>query len=1595
MKKTIILAMCIIVLTLESVFAQTYTTVPFFEGWETGPYSSWTSTSSDAGEGIVSVINTNGPNSGSNHLVMTVDNDNNINTNEAWLHMDLSGETSLNLEFWWKDEFDDDNPEDGIYVSDDDGATFKKIHDIVPQSFSELYTHVVLNLDSLVADTGLTLTSTFIIKFQQRDEDDLTGPNRDGLYFDDIFVYRRGGGLDAGAIQVTGVDSVCSGDNFTLELGESVPISGGEGADSIYIWQSSENLSVWTTIGNSTTVDTSFSETLSTNTYYRRGVITDSAEGPVFTAPVLIYVDNGTPVVSFTADTVLCEGGAVVDLFGFPADGNGVFAGSGAVSDNGDGTGTFDPASAGFTNVYYTYTNESGCITEDSIIFNVVAKPTASYTDLPTSTFTSSIPSPLAGTPSGGTFIGTGISDTTFYPAVSGSGSFNISYAYTDPGTGCSDTTGTQSVNVVDGSVESLTGLTGSYCSDDAALVALTGNPRSGWTAYGFSIYPASAALVQIDTSNATFDPSAAGVNTTYSVYFKFRQKFFYLCGLSICSDFNYDSVLAQTVVHSLPNLTFDNLSTTYCEYDTDIPLTGTYSTSTGLNSSVSTGFSSTNPAAFSGINNNVFNASTATASSIDVSFAFTDGNSCANSITQTIALDTVPIVSISAQDSSLCGDAPFDTIVGRPFRSTGFTAFFTGISLFPVNGSFTDSIYFDANNFPTVIPDSAYDIVYTYQDNNFCFARDTISIQVNSLPNVSFVGLSTNVLCGDDVPLTLTGNQAPFGTYSTGSLVEDSAKGIIDHGDGTASLDPTIGLSDSLHMITYYYQNPVTGCDNDSSLPVTFSALPILTLAGLDSIYCVDDSIALLTGSTSQPLSGNFWFNGAGASKFNGSTTIGQFDPSSADTGYHVIDYEQINADGCQAFVYDSTRVIALPTPGFTVSAFCNNDSIYFTDTSFTNQYDSITTWSWDYGNGVTEDSIQDGVAWYIIPNKYDVLQTVYTVQGCSNIALLKDTIGSPPVAAFEWDNICFEDTIQFADSSFKALNGFIDPIVQWDWDFGDLTGSTLQHPTHVYPGIQSYDIELIVTSNKGCSDTINRIINVRPVIDSYPYFEDFETGEGGWYPNGEVEAEIDSSNWIYGIANGVVFNDTATSNTSYFSSQGTYVRNEQSYVDGACFDFTSLERPMIVFNLMTDFNTGFDGGNLQYSTDNGITWNNLGGLNTGINWFDNSAISSQPGEQLVGWSSISDADWREARHSLDVVAGVNDVKLRFAFGTDPNSIALGEGMAFDNVWIGERSRLVLFEHFTNMSSVFAESIDGYVDGIVDSNSLDVVDIQYHIEAGGIDEFNLSNPADASARGLFYGAFESGVGIMDGNQFNGSSTFWTAETMLKRALIDSEFDIAIKTDINDGHSINVTPVITAKVDQVERDLSMHIVVVEKEINSVVSIPGDANFQSVMKQMLTDATGTKYVQTWSVGDSVSFTEGWTFTGHLNEGQANLRVIVFVQDNVTKEILQTAYTDNIGTTILDVQDQLTPENIFSVFPNPTNNEAFILFSAPIKNSDVKLQVFNKAGKLVEELPVYAGANRVSIATANYASGLYLIKAFSGSKSLGSKRLNVQH
>ena len=115
--------------------------------------------------------------------------------NDLDLSIDLSGRTDVALSFYIRNNDEDASSFDGIWMSDDGGATFERVYGFT-FGWNNTWGQIpALDVDRLARDNGLSLTSTFVIRFRQADNEDFVGfgrSSRDGFFLDDVTLFVPG-----------------------------------------------------------------------------------------------------------------------------------------------------------------------------------------------------------------------------------------------------------------------------------------------------------------------------------------------------------------------------------------------------------------------------------------------------------------------------------------------------------------------------------------------------------------------------------------------------------------------------------------------------------------------------------------------------------------------------------------------------------------------------------------------------------------------------------------------------------------------------------------------------------------------------------------------------------------------------------------------------------------------------------------------------------------------------------------------------------------------------------------------------------------------------------------------------------------------------------------------------------------------------------------------------------------------------------------------------------------------------------------------------------------------------------------------------------
>jgi len=539
-----------------------------------------------------------------------------------------------------------------------------------------------------------------------------------------------------------------------------------------------------------------------------------------------------------------------------------------------------------------------------------------------------------------------------------------------------------------------------------------------------------------------------------------------------------------------------------------------------------------------------------------------TDVNGCTSTDDIVITVNPLPDVNAGLNQQICLGQSA--TIGGSPSSIT------PGVSYSWNNGTTLSSATV-AN--PIATPSVTTTYILTVTDANGCTNIDSTTIIVNPLPNVD---------AGPDVTICA----GP--TTSLGGSPTSTTPGVTYLWNNASTLNsPTLPNPLVTTLTTTVYTVTVTdpnGCTNTDQMTLTVNPLPIVD-AGADQNICVGDN-AILGGSPTGPVGSSYnWDN---AATLNDITVANPIATPTASTTYTVTvtdDNGCTDTDDITIVVNSAPIVEAGPD-----QTICATDSVMIGG-SPTGPAGS--TYSWTPTAGLSDPTIANPMASPSDTTKYFV--AIIDANTCSAIDSMVVNVNELPTVDYRVDAVCFGDFTAFTD--LTTLNN--SAVQSWDWDFGDNNGtSNLQNPAYQYAAPGDYQVKLIVTTDLGCIDSIEKTVSVNPLplIDAGA---DVTICEGDTVELGGTPTGPAGVTYSWSPATGL--SDAAEANPMAFPLSTTSYSLSITDANG-CFNYDTVEvsvnpLPVVVSNNDTSICKG-DGIQLNASGALSYSWQPTTGL-------------------------------------------------------------------------------------------------------------------------------------------------------------------------------------------------------------------------------------------------------------------------------------------------------------------------------------------------------------------------------------------------------------
>ncbi len=339
------------------------------------------------------------------------------------------------------------------------------------------------------------------------------------------------------------------------------------------------------------------------------------------------------------------------------------------------------------------------------------------------------------------------------------------------------------------------------------------------------------------------------------------------------------------------------------------------------------------------------------------------------------------------------------------------------------------------------------------------------ISVSNSIAPEIAFT--TQNNCAQNDVLFQAQGNTATITSYDW------------DFGDTNTSAqsNPTHQYVQAGDYEAILIVNSNNGCKNLVKNSVTMYNKPIADfILPTANPYCTNQSYNFGNTSSFDVASNPEW-----EWSLNGIIVSSNFDLSAQFSSNQP---QQIKLKsmipGCESEIIKNISSVQVgAAPDFEFSNGCQGASITFTNTTT----GAVVDYVWDFDDG-NISSQQNGINSYMNSGLYQVTLQATNASGCQNFVTKPITIYSQPQPNFSLDLppfSCAGSPSQFNDLTPPLTDSNITSRL---WSFGDVSNgsSTQTNPTYTYNEAGDYQVSLGVSSNFGCSNTIQKTITIQP---------------------------------------------------------------------------------------------------------------------------------------------------------------------------------------------------------------------------------------------------------------------------------------------------------------------------------------------------------------------------------------------------------------------------------------------------------------------------------------------------------------------------------
>ncbi len=268
--------------------------------------------------------------------------------------------------------------------------------------------------------------------------------------------------------------------------------------------------------------------------------------------------------------------------------------------------------------------------------------------------------------------------------------------------------------------------------------------------------------------------------------------------------------------------------------------------------------------------------------------------------------------------------------------------------------------------------------------------------------------------------------------------------------------------------------------CGQDTAfMTVSITTPPIAGISSNKDTICAGEAVTFINTSTGGATSYRWNFDqGTGFQYLSGANKTRVFTTS----GNYTI--ALIAGTAGSATCMDSAFVdlYVHPSPDSDFN-FNNNNGCDSMLVNFTDNSTGAIQWRWTFGNGNTYVGNSPPIQKYGSPGTYSIKLVTTNIFGCRDSIIKSVVVKKSPIPAFTATSVCVNELASFTDISSSATG---DPILAWNWNFGNGSTSAIKNPFTTYLSGGAYWVVLeVFTANCSTIDSMQVVVENKPTAN------------------------------------------------------------------------------------------------------------------------------------------------------------------------------------------------------------------------------------------------------------------------------------------------------------------------------------------------------------------------------------------------------------------------------------------------------------------------------------------------------------------------------